>query len=393
MAPVWNKIDRNGLSACAQRLVQTPSFSGQEAAVAQLLAEELRAVGFRVTIDEMGNVIGLLGSGQGPVLLYNGHMDTVGLGDCDLWERDPLGGEVHRGVLYGRGAADMKGALAAMVYGGKALAESGQVLNGTLAVVAVVQEEPCEGLAMRHVIEQTGVRPDWVVLGEATSLQLSRGQRGRVAFEVNIHGRSCHAAAPRLGVNAIYQATRLVMGLELLAPQLNGDSFLGQGTLAVTEIHSAAGSRNAVPDRCTLLVDRRLTIGETETKALAEIKRVLTREGLDATIAVPTERLTSYTGFISEARQVFPFWLTPENEPLLVTAAGAIEANLGYLPRLGRWEFSTDGVYTAGVAGIPTIGFGPGEERFAHTTDEQVRLQDLQAAAQVYADLAVRMLK
>ena len=397
MARPSHPVDDQSLTAFAQKLVRTPSLSAQEGQVAELVADEMRAAGFQVTVDALGNVIGYLGSetarsGGGPVLLYDAHMDTVDVGDAAGWERDPFGGQIEGGVLYGRGAADAKGALAAMVYAGKALIASGALLEGGLYVVAVVQEEPCEGLAIGRVIEGQGIRPKYVVIGEPTNLQLARGQRGRIEFRVTIHGRSCHASAPQRGVNAIYEAARAIVGLELLAPQLNQDSFLGKGTIAVTDISSTAGSRNAVPDRCTLYVDRRLTIAETEAKALAEIKRVLTREGVRASISVSEYVATSYTGQETRIRQYFPYWVTPEEEPLLVRAARTIEETLGFVPYVGRWDFSTDGVYTAGTAGIPTIGFGPGEEHQAHTVNEGVRVRDLQAAARVYAELAVRLL-
>ena len=378
--------------AFAQSLVRTPSLSTQEGAVAALFAEEMASAGFSVTTDDMGNVIGRIGDGNGPILLYDGHMDTVDVGNAGCWSRDPFAGEVERGVLYGRGASDMKGALAAMVYAGKALVDSGTRVAGSLYVVGVVQEEPCEGLAFGHVIESGGIRPDWVVIGEATNLQLSRGQRGRVGFEVTVHGQSCHASAPQRGVNAIYEASRVIVSLQLLASQLSDDAFLGRGSIAVTEISSVAGSRNAVPDICTLYVDRRLTVSETEQKALAEIRQVLTREGVQASVRVPMHRSESYTGYQSEAREYFPFWVTPEDERLLIETQAVIGDVLGYSPHLGRWEFSTDGVYTAGAAGIPTIGFGPGEERYAHTVDDQIRVRDIASAAQVYAALAARLL-
>jgi putative selenium metabolism hydrolase len=377
----------------ARNLVRTPSLSTREGRVAALVADEMRRLGYDVTIDPMGNVIGRIGPGHGKKLLYNGHMDTVDVGNVASWTRDPYAGDVEDGVLYGRGACDMKGALAAMIYAGKALIDSGTPLEGDLYVVAVVQEEPCEGLSMRYIIEEGGLRPDWVVLGEATNLQPARGQRGRIEVEVSILGRAAHAAAPDRGVNAVYGAARAIVAVELLAPQLNHDSFLGKGSIAVTEIYSTAGSRNAVPDCCSLYIDRRLTIGETETKALAEIRRILSREGVNATVDVPLYRSTSYTGYEAEARQYFPYWITSEDEPLLLTATGIIEHTLEYSPRIGRWDFSTDGVYTSGVAGIPTIGFGPGEERYSHTVDDQVRLADIHSAARVYAALAERMLR
>jgi putative selenium metabolism hydrolase len=393
MALISKIIDRDALAAFAQQLVRTPSPSAQEGAIAALLADEMRKVGFgEVFTDQMGNVIGRIGPGHGKKLLYDGHMDTVDVGDPAAWEIDPYAGLIDQGVLYGRGAADMKGALAAMVYAGKALVDSGVQLQGDLYVVGVVQEEPCEGVAIGHVIEQDGIRPDMVVIGEATDLQLSRGHRGRIEFRVTINGRSCHASTPDRGINAIYAAARAIVGLELLAPQLNNDSFLGKGSIAVTEISSLAGSRNVVPDNCTLYIDRRLTVGETEAKALAEIRRILSREGVQATIEVPEYQAVSYTGYDVSARQHFPYWVTSEEDPLLLLTSRVIEEVLNFVPHVGKWDFATDGVYTAGVAGIPTIGFGPGEERYAHTVNDQIRLKDIEAAAQVYAELAVRAL-
>jgi len=386
-------IDSQALLSFAQRLIRTPSPSTREGDVAALVADEMRRVGCdEVFIDRMGNVIGRIGSGKGKSLLLNAHMDTVDVGDPRSWTRDPFAGELEGGVLYGRGAADMKGALAAMVYAVRALAEGNTRLNGDLYVAAVVQEEPCEGIAMRHIVEEEGIRPDGVILGEATNLQIARGQRGRIEFKVHILGRASHASMPHRGVNAIYNAARVVVALELLAPQLGTDSFLGKGSIAVTEISSTSGSRNAVPDACTLYIDRRLTNGETEAKATAEIRRVMARESVEGSVSVSEYHARSYNGYEVTARQQFPYWATPANDPLLLTTASVIEDVLGFVPHVGRWEFSTDGVYTAGVAGIPTVGFGPGEERYAHTTDEQVRVSDLVAAAQVYAQLAATVL-
>jgi len=242
------------------------------------------------------------------------------------------------------------------------------------------------------LIEEEGVRPDWVVLGEPTGLDVTRGQRGRLEMRIVTHGRSAHAARPDLGDNAIYTAARLVFGLELLAGQLGDDDFLGPGTLAVTNISSHAGSRNAIPDRCELIIDRRLTLGENETKALAEVQRVIAREGVRAEVEVTEYQATSYTGYACHAREFYPPWVMAEDHPLVMAAVRAARAQLKRRPRVSRWDFSTEGVYTAGVAGIPTVGFGPGDPRLAHTADEHIRLADVYAAAEVYARLAVELL-
>jgi putative selenium metabolism hydrolase len=401
--------DRSDLVAFLQDLVRIPSTSTKEKAVAERLAEEMRRVGFpKVRQDRIGNVIGCLpstspstrsgrGSGRrgnstGLRLIYNGHMDTVSVSDPDSWTHDPFGAQIEDGVLYGLGACDMKGSLAAMVYGAKALIDAGVQLAGELCLVGIVQEEPCEGFAMQVLVEEEGVKPDFVVLGEPTNLQISRGQRGRVEMKVTVRGRSCHASTPEQGRNAIYDAAKLIFGVELLAPQLADDPFLGQGSIAITQIESSAASRNAIPDTCSFYIDRRLTLGETEAKALAEIQGIIAREGVEAKVNVTEYQATSYAGYECRAKEYYPPWALDQDHPLVQITARAIRETLGYRPRIGQWAFSTDGVYTMGRANIPTVGFGPGEERFAHTADDQTRLADVVAAARVYARLAVEVL-
>ena len=385
--------DREAMIAFLQDLVRIPSYSTQEGELAERLVAEMKAVGFRdVREDRIGNVVGRIGAGSGPVLLYNGHMDVVGPGDLSTWQHDPFGARIENGVLYGRGAADMKGALAAMVYGAKMLLDRGIPLHGELCVVGVVQEEPCEGLSMRVLIEEEGLIPDYVILGEATDLQISRGQRGRMEIKVVSRGRSCHASAPGRGNNAIYTASRLIFGVEMLSQQLAEDRFLGPGTLAVTHIENTAGSRNVVPDTCTFYIDRRLTLGETEAKALAEVQAVLLREEVQAELSVSEYSSTSYTGYEARAKCYYPAWALDREHPLIRRLDRAIRGELGYRPEIGKWDFSTDGVYTMGVAGIPTAGFGPGQEKYAHTANERIRLADVERAACGYARIATEIL-
>lgn len=386
--------DKRGLIAFLRNLIRIPSPSTEEGEVAAWMGEEMQRVGFpEVWVDRIGNVIGRLGSGVGKTLLYNAHMDTVGIGDPKSWSHDPYEAGIEAGVLYGRGASDMKGALAAMVYGAKALIDAGVVIEGNLYVVGVVQEEVCEGLAMRVLIEEEGIKPDFVVLGEATNLQVSRGQRGRLEMRLKTHGRSCHGSAPERGVNAIYPMARITLEIEKLNERLPLDPFLGKGSIAATVIESTSGGTNVIPDSCTVYLDRRLTAGETEAEAVAEIEEIIACQAPDAEVEVLEYEATSYRGYPCHARQYFPAWVLDEDHPLVQATARAIEETLGYRPTIGKWDFSTDGAYTMGVAGIPTLGFGPGEEWFAHTVDDQVRVEDVIKAAQVYARLAIGILR
>jgi putative selenium metabolism hydrolase len=299
---------------------------------------------------------------------------------------------IENGFLYGRGAADMKGALAGMVYAAKLLKDSGLRLAGDLYVVGVVQEEPCEGCAVRMLIEEGGVRPDWVVLGEPNNLQISRGHRGRMEMRVMVRGRSSHASMPQQGENAIYNAARVIFALDLLTDSLAEDAFLGKGTLAVTQIDNTGGSRNAIPDSCTFFIDRRLTLGETEARAIAEVQGIIAHENVRADLSVSEYAATSYTGCEVRETQHCPAWTVSENHPLVQAAARAVKQVVGERPTIGHWEFSTDGAYTMGVAGIPTVGVGPGEENQAHTADERIRLADCYTAARIYAQLGIDLL-
>ncbi|GAB4557104.1 MAG: YgeY family selenium metabolism-linked hydrolase [Anaerolineae bacterium] len=389
--PQLTATDRQDCIAFLQDLVRIESLSTQEGEVAARLADEMRRVGFaEVRIDGMGNVIGRAGLGPNDrKLVFNGHMDHVGVSNPAAWTHDPFGAEIVDGVLYGRGAVDMKGSLAAMVYGAKLLIDAGVRLPGDLYVIGVVQEEPTEGLAMRWIVEQEGIRPDYVVLGEPTGLDICRGHRGRLEIRVTTYGRACHASTPHLGENAIYTAVRLIFGIELLAGQLSVfDQVLGGGSIAVTQIESVAGSRNAIPDQCTFVIDRRLTLGETEARALAEVRQIIHREGVRAEAVVPEFEVTSYTGQVLRGREYYPAWLMPEDHPLVRLGMRAVEQVTAARPRLRAWSFSTDGVYTMGEMGIPTIGFGPGEERYAHTADERISLESVLIATQVYARMA-----
>ena len=235
--------------------------------------------------------------------------------------------------------------------------------------------------------------PNMIVLGEPTNLGVYLGQRGRVELKVATYGKAGHASMPQGGVNAISAAARLIFGIELLGLQLHTDPQMGAGSIAVTQISSHAGSSNSIPDLCEIIIDRRLTLGETEARAIAELQGIINRERIRAEVSTLEYEMVSYTGYAQSGRKYFPPWLLPEEDTLARKAVRAVEKALGARPRTGIWPFSTDGAYTMGTAGIPTIGFGPGDERLAHTTDEQVRLADVALAAQAYAQLATDLLR
>ncbi|NDJ36155.1 MAG: YgeY family selenium metabolism-linked hydrolase [Chloroflexi bacterium] len=383
-----NAQERADMIAFLQNLVQMPSHSGEEKAAAGLIKEKLKEVGVAdVSVDRVGNVIAQLGPDTGLTLLMDAHMDTVSPARGS-WPHEPYAGVIEDGYLYGLGSCDMKASIAAMVYALKRLVKSGAPLNGRLVCAFVVQEEPCEGGALEALMEETGIRPDYVLLGEPSDMKVMLGHRGRVMFKVTVRGRSSHASTPELGFNAITAAARLIFGIEMLAADMASDPFMGPGTIAVTHIESEAASLNAVPHACSFHVDRRLTLGETPSRAQSQLEAVLQREGIDASIEITRYTRPSYTGYAFDVLESFDAWAIDPGHKLVQQIKSAVKAVRGQEVTTGHWPFSTDGVYSMGKANIPTVGFGPGDPHTAHTVNERVRLEDVVQAAQVYGAFA-----
>lgn len=372
-----------------REIVAIPSMDSQIGPVGERVQAELRQLGFvDVGFDSMGNTIGRIGDGP-RVLLYDSHIDTVGIGDPDEWEWDPFTGKIEEGRFYARGACDEKGSTPGMAYG-LALAHKLGLLEGWTAYYFGNMEEWCDGIACHALVEHEGIRPDFVVIGEPTKMQVYRGHKGRVEMQVVAKGKSAHAASNHLGDNAIYKLLAVIEGISRLEPELGDDPFLGHGKITATDMAVETPSINAVPNQATVFVDRRLTFGESAEQAIQQV-RDLIPEPYRSKGEVRVEMLTydepSYTGFVFPVDKYFPAWALDEAHPL-VQAGLETAAQIG-LPKhaAGKWNFSTNGIYWAGKAGIPSIGFGPGEEETAHTVRDSVLLDDVVKATEFYAAL------
>jgi putative selenium metabolism hydrolase len=387
-------IDASEIAAAAQGyeadivgflrdLIAIPAESSHEGPVIQRIRQEMEKAGFdEIRIDAMGNILGRIGSGK-TVIMMDSHTDTVGVGDPKEWAWDPYKGKVEDGYVYGRGAGDQRAGMACMVYAAKIIKDLGLLGDYTLWVVGSVQEEDCDGLAWVYILREDGIRPDCVLVTEPTNLRIYRGQRGRMEIEVHLRGRSCHASAPERGDNPIYKMSRLVAEVEKLNTRLRDDAFLGKGTIAVTEIRSLSPSLCAVPGACSIHLDRRLTAGETKESAVAEVKALAGAE--DAEVEILNYDTPSYTGLRYPMEKYYPTWVLDEAHPLARAAVATYEALWKKAPTVDKWTFSTNGVGSMGLMGVPTIGFGPGEEDVAHSVVERVPIRHLVEAAQFYA--------
>jgi putative selenium metabolism hydrolase len=364
-------------------LIAIPAESCHERRRCERVRAEYERLGFdEVFFDGLGTVVARIGDGPFTILM-DGHIDCVGVGDPASWSFDPFAGRLESGQVWGRGAVDELPAIVAMAYGARALIERGLPEGVRLYLSASVMEEDCDGYCMLHLIEEEGIRPDVVVLGEPTDLDVYRGHRGRLEATITTRGRSAHGAHAARGVNALYAMAPIITDIADLDGRLADDDFLGPGSVIVSHIDCATPSLNAVPDRATITLDRRMTVGETVDTVLAELG-ALPHLG-DAEVAILDYDATSWTGLRARQRKVFPTWVLAEDHPLVRGVAHAAAEVRGAPPAISRWHFSTNGVATMGRLGIPTVGFAPGREELAHTTEERVAITDLVTAAATYS--------
>ena len=352
----------------------------------------MEAIGFdEVRVDGLGNIIGRIGSGP-RVVAFDGHVDTVYPGDRSQWTFDPFEGKVVDGKVRGRGSVDQKGGVAALVHAGRVIKELGLNEQFTIYFTGTVMEEDCDGLCWQYILNEDGIKPELVVITEPTNLNIYRGHRGRIEIRVEVKGRSCHGSAPERGDNAIYKIARVALEIEKLNGRLRSDPFLGKGTVTISEVKSSSPSLCAVADEAGIHLDRRLTAGETKDSAIAEVRDAAARAGCpDARVYVLTYEEAAYTGKVYPTEKYYPTWALDPASPLLKSAVEAYAGVLGKAPLVDKWTFSTNGIATAGLKGIPTLGLGPGNEVYAHAADEACPVEHLSAAVAFYAALVARL--
>jgi len=375
-----------------RELCAIPSVDGAIEDVLTRVVQEAEMLGFdSIETDSMGCLLASIG--EGPLtVLYDAHLDTVGIGDRSDWEHDPFVGRLDGDILYARGACDTKGCIPGMLYGLWLARELGS-LDGKRLVYYGSLEEQCDGQAPRVLVEMDGLKPDVVVIGEPTDMQVYHGQRGRVEFALEIKGQSAHASMPHLGDNPLYKMASFLTNVVKLNDRLGKqESPVGAGSVAATDIACTTASINAVPSEATVFLDRRLALGEGVEEACKELEACIPSEwAADATLRVLVYDEPSYNGFRYPVDKVFPAWQLPEHDPLLNAALETYLAAYGERGSLGMWPASTNGTYWMGVAGIPSIGFGPGDLRFAHRIDEHVHLDDVVQATLFYALLPAKL--
>ena len=377
-------------------LIKRPSNSGQEGGVVEALRAYMEKNNFdEVVVDKYGSIIGCIkGKRPGPKILFDGHIDTVPAPDPSLWKHNPYGGEKENGRIYGRGASDMKGAVAAMCVGAVKFARAtGRDFAGSIYVAGVVHEECFEGIAAREISAQ--VQPDVVIIGEASELNLKIGQRGRAEVVLETFGVPAHSASPHKGVNAVHAMMKLAAEVDTFVPQQH--PILGPGVSVLTDIISTPyPGASVVPSHCRATYDRRLLVGETPATVIAPFQEAIDKLAAQdptfkAQVHFAKGKENCHTGNTIEGERFFPGWLFEEGEDFIQRSLKGLR-EIGLTPAISHYSFCTNGSHYAGEKGIRTFGFGPSQETLAHTIDEYIEQSQLHAATDGYAALCQSLL-
>jgi len=367
----------------AQEIVRVNSPSWHEEGVAVLVEQKMLALGYdSVQIDSFGNVIGIrIGKHPGPVVLFDGHMDVVPATNYDEWTYDPFSGVIKDGKIWGRGATDMKGPLAAVIMAVGYI--PAQEIHGTLIVSASVGEEVYEGAGLALVLSE--VSPDFVVICEPNDCCISVGQKGRAGLWIEVSGKPAHSSQPHLGENAIYKSVEVIKRLRDMP--MPSDDQLGKGIIELVDgISSPYPSLATVPASFRMRYDRRLMPGETVESVLGSIKSAL-KDLTDWQVGVSEVKIKTYTGKTIEALDFHPGWVIESTSPWIKRAqAGLLESGIN--AELTIAHYCTNGSQSAGVNNIPTMIFGPSSILLAHIIDEYIEISDLLRGVEGYLGLA-----
>jgi putative selenium metabolism hydrolase len=389
-----------------RRIIRVPSLSGDEGAVSEIYMSEMEKLGYdEVFRDDWGNVTGIVrGAEAGPVLLYNGHMDVVAAGAAEDWGGyDPFGAAIDEcpvfdwksekeelsEVIHGRGASDMKCGGAAQLYAGAVLIElrkRGFRWKGTFLLSAVVLEENGEMMGTIKLAEESlparGIEIDGMVCAEPSSLRLVLGHRGRMELRVTVYGRNCHGSSPWLGINAAEKAAKLIVEVgRRAAANVREDPCLGRPSIALTILENEPNALCIVPDKCSLIYDRRLIPGETTASAIAEMQSIIDDLSADdpdfkATVEINANVRSSYTGKAERIESQKEAWIIDRDHPFVKACAEGLR-DAGEEVHYGYWAFSTDIPQIAVRMKKPAIGYSGGQEHYIHNPIEMARLDYL----------------
>ena len=380
------KVDENRLLESAADLVRISSENppGNEIQVANLLEAKMRELGLKVDRYDFKpgrpNLVGTQDFGKGHSVIFDGHMDTVPAGNRDLWSVAPFSGEMIDGRLYGRGTADMKCSIAAWLSALEAVLNAGIELKGKV-LTCLVSDEEVSGLGTEDVLSR-GYFADMAIVGEPTGLTLQIAHKGVIRWRLTTLGRAGHISSPGEGVNAIQKMAKVCHMLDRYSERLKKrkHKLLGYPTISIGTIRGGEKD-NVIPARCEVSIDRRLMPGEEPEQAETELIELLgAMEKRDKDFRYELERYV-----LLQASEVEP------DEEVVSILGRSIEKVTGTKVRIEGFNATCEMVHLVKID-IPTLIFGAGSLSQAHKADEYVNVQEIVAAAKIYAEFIVEAL-
>jgi len=384
--------DKTETTRLLRSLVRIPSVTGEEIDCANFLRKFFKQHGFKVEYDKVdghrANVLAYIpGEDEKKGLILNGHIDVVPPGNVGNWRHPPFEGVIHDGRLYGRGASDMKGGVAAMIMAGVSVLESDVALKGDLRIQCVVDEERGSKAGTKRIIEKGWMKGSAAIVPEPSSLNIITACKGDIGLEITVHGKTAHASRPWNGVNAIHKMFDLIRRFQSLPEKEKWAStrnhpILGEPTIGVSVIQGGT-QRNMVPDLCRIVLDRRTLPGLGETSQVhGELLNVIK----EAKKKDPSLKVDVKTMLAEDAMEVQP-------DLPLVKAVGKVHNEiLEVSPSISGLHGFTDARLIVNQSGIPALVYGPGDLGVAHADNEFVSIDQVHSCSVVLANVAKRLL-
>ncbi|MBP7247667.1 MAG: M20/M25/M40 family metallo-hydrolase [Negativicutes bacterium] len=376
---IWVATDKyfDAIVQTASEMIQIPSKSGEEKAMADYTIQKMKDLGYdEVTVDDYGNVIGLMkGQGGGKSLMFNCHLDIVDEGPHENWKYPPFSGAIAEGAIWGRGASDTKGTFAIHLYLPHILKQEGLMTKGDIYVVGVVHEEDAGFGSM--MMAEYGFHTDYAVVGEASENDLAIACRGRVGIEVTISGKSCHASVPHEGVNPFSFLGGFLLGLNDY--KVSKNPKYGQSLISATRISSSEPGTNVVPNSIRVSLDYRSVPGETNDQVIAQLNEIAARcavPGITVEIQPAYIPISCYTGATGNGIMGEPPYSIDEDSETVTVAKAALENVFGRTIKTKPWAFATDSGHFSQL-GIHVLGFSPAEIKKCHTVGDNIQLDML----------------
>jgi len=389
-------IDTTGLIAFTQDLVRVPSVFDpdrglNEEPAAQLVADLMRSFGWSPQIDLVApgrpNVVAVVeGDRHGPTLMFEGHTDVVTEGDPATWSVDPFGGHISDGRLWGRGSADMKGGLAAMLFAAHAVQRKGS-FPGRIVLAALVDEEGMMTGAKDFVTRGHAEGVDAVICCEPEGGEICHVAKGALRLRLDFHGKMAHGAMPFEGKNPNRAAADAIAALSVLEREVQArhgaHPHLGDVWITPTVLHAGEPAQmNVMPETASVWIDVRSVPATPHNTLMVDITRVVAAAAAEHGVTVKLSVIDDR-----------PSVATPEDHRLVRAVWDAHAAVTGDEPRLGGVPGSTDGTVLTSRTGMASVVYGPGGKWIAHQADEYVEIDDLVTHARVYADAAINFLE